>query len=73
MLGFPPLHYKILPPNSPEYHLREENHSEARSVATPLLEHPKGDKFQAFFVLSSNPPLNEWRGDQHAKKSQSSK
>jgi hypothetical protein len=63
MLGFPPLHYELLPPNSPEDHLREEfheeNHSEDGSVVTPLLECPEGDKFREGFVLPANPPLTD--------------
>jgi hypothetical protein len=40
MQGFPPKGYEPLPPNSPQeiYHEEVENHSDARSVATPLLE-----------------------------------
>jgi hypothetical protein len=43
MQGFPPEGYKPLPPNSPEdiYHEEVENHSDAGSAATPLLENPK--------------------------------
>jgi hypothetical protein len=40
MQGIPLEGYKPLPPNSPEYFYREEveNHSDAGSAATPLLE-----------------------------------
>jgi hypothetical protein len=43
MQGFPPEGYEPLPPNSPEdtYHEEFENHSDARSVSTPLLETPE--------------------------------
>jgi hypothetical protein len=41
--GLPLEGYEPLPPNSPEYFYREEveNHSDAGSVATPLLENPE--------------------------------
>ena len=61
MQGFPPLHYEPLPPNSPEYHPREEiheaNHSKSGSIITPLIEKPEGTNFQEVFVPPANPPL----------------
>jgi hypothetical protein len=63
MQGFPPLHYKPLPPNSPEDHpreeLHEENHSEYGSIITPLIECPEGTNFQEGFVPPVNPPLTD--------------
>jgi hypothetical protein len=43
MQGFPLEGYEPLPPNSPEDTYREEveNHSDAGSVATPLLANPE--------------------------------
>ena len=44
MQGLPPEVYKPLPPNSPKdtYHEEVENYSDTGSVATPLIENPKG-------------------------------
>jgi hypothetical protein len=44
MQGFPLEGYKPIPPNSPEDTYREEveNYSDARSVATPLIENLEG-------------------------------
>jgi hypothetical protein len=61
MQGFPPLHCKLFPVNSPEDHLQEEfheeNYFEAQSVVTPLIRHPEGDNFQEGFVVPKIPPL----------------